>query len=317
MAVLSLESMREYLSRSITSLNQNKLRGLLAEVDMRAHFAELGFGDRISRGGWILRTKGPGIFANSTVALFPEVVDPGVDYAPGRALPHPELGLHTIGTTFHQSGISSFFCAATVSEADDPASLEWQAIQLGIPVEQPYEPFIPRLSTVGFALRDRRYNFLRYAADADTIPAIAVPEEFTKEHLRIAFSTRFMAEISDIDGLFLGARQTYLIEIKEKVMSPSPDLGPFFGVDLASFVKLAYCAAKGGNLRSLYVIREIDNATDRNLVSWSYITYDRLVQLAFWISSAGAMNTEDGAVAAIRIPRSEFIPLTRAALATL
>jgi hypothetical protein len=317
MAVLSLESMRAYLSRSITSLNQNKLRGLLAEVDMRAHFAELGFGDRISRGGWILRTKGPGIFANSTVALFPEVVDPGVDYAPGRALPHPELGLHTIGTTFHQSGISSFFCAATVSEADDPASLEWQAIQLGIPVEQPYEPFIPRLSTVGFALRDRRYNFLRYAADADTIPAIAVPEEFTKEHLRIAFSTHFMAEPSDIDGLFWGAQHTYPIEVKEKTPSDSRDLGLFFGLDIGPFVKLAYYAAKRGNLRSLYVVREIDNATDRNLVRWAYITFDHLAQFASWVPMAGGTNMQGGASAVVRIPRSEFTPLTAETLALL
>ena len=317
MAELSLGSMRAYLSRSITNLNQNKLRGLLAEVDMRAHFAELGFGDRISRGGWIVRTKGDGIFADSTVAFFPEIVDPGVDYARDRILPHPELGLHTIGTTFHQSGILSFFCAATVSEPDDPASLEWQAIQLGIPVEQPYAPFIERLAAIGFTPRGRRHNFLRYAADAEMIPALAVPEEFTKEHIRIAFHTQFMAEISDIDGLFWGAQHTYPIEIKEKAPSPSPDLGLFFGLDIGPFVKLAYYAAKRGNLRSLYVVREIDNAVDRNLVRWSYITFDHLAQFASWVPMAGGTNMQGGASSVVRIPRSEFTPLTAETLALL
>jgi len=97
---LSLEAMRAYLSQSISSLNQNKLRGLLAEVDLRDHLANLGFGDRVSRGGWIARTKGDGIFGDSTIALFPEIITPGHMYPPGHPFPAPDRGLHTICSTF-------------------------------------------------------------------------------------------------------------------------------------------------------------------------------------------------------------------------
>ena len=60
MSMISLGEMRKYLSKSITSLNQNKLNGLLAEVDFRNHLEALGFQDRVSVGGWIARCEGAG-----------------------------------------------------------------------------------------------------------------------------------------------------------------------------------------------------------------------------------------------------------------
>src|SRR4051794_15763401 len=105
MASLSEAAMHDYLRRSISSLNQNKLNGLLAEVDLRQHLTALGYIDRVSPGGWILRRVGIGTFGHDTVVVFPEKVQAGVDYSVGRAMPIPPQGLHTICSTFHQSGI--------------------------------------------------------------------------------------------------------------------------------------------------------------------------------------------------------------------
>jgi hypothetical protein len=58
-------------------LNQNKLNGTRAEIDFRDYINGLGFQGRVSPGGWIVRRKGPGVFAHSTAALFPEVVMEG------------------------------------------------------------------------------------------------------------------------------------------------------------------------------------------------------------------------------------------------
>ncbi|MGI8480754.1 MAG: hypothetical protein ACR2MF_01590 [Chthoniobacterales bacterium] len=80
MAAISLEEMRAYLCRSISSLNRNKLNGLLAEVELRKYLTDLGFGDRVSRGGWIARRDGPGEFGHRTAVFFPEIVKPGTDY---------------------------------------------------------------------------------------------------------------------------------------------------------------------------------------------------------------------------------------------
>src|SRR5262249_6154939 len=149
----------------------------------RDYLVELGFRTQVSPGGWILRRTGPAVFGHATVAMFPEVVSSGQDYSLERPLTPPSHGLHTICSTLHQTGIASFFCAARIG-ADDPSALQWHAIQLGLPAEQPYQPLVAALTPFEFIVRTRRYNFLRYHTDTTPIPDVAVPEEFSKEHLR-------------------------------------------------------------------------------------------------------------------------------------
>lgn len=314
MPALALPEMRSYLSASIPSLNENKLRGLLAEVDFRAHLAALGYANQVSRGGWIARVVGPGIFGRHTAVFFPETVQPGVDYTPGRQ-PPADPGLHTIAATFHQSGVHAFYCAAEVHIPNDTASLRWKAVQLGIPNPPGYVNFPDGIPN--FTSRSHRYNFLRSTTNTTGIPNTAVPEEFSKEHLRVSFQTKFMQEMSDVDGIFWGQQHTYPVEIKEKTPAASTKLGPCFGLDLGPFVKLAFYAAKRGNLHSLFVVREIDDAATRNLVQWWIITFDELAQFASWNPRGGGTSMTGMASTTVLIPKAAFRPLDAAALAAL
>lgn len=316
MATLSLTTMRAYLSRSISSLNRNKLNGLLAEVDLRRHLTHLGFGERVSRGGWIARREGIGEFGHRTAVFFPEVLRPDVDYPESRSMPSPDHGLHTICATFHQTGIEAFFCAATVSEKNEAGSLRWHAIQLGLPTQQHFQDF-PQCVASLFRGRSSRYNFLRYNADTGQIPELAVPDEFSKEHMRVAFQTAYLAEVSDVDGIFWGQQFTYPLEVKEKTAANDNRLGPYFGLDVGPFVKLAYYAAKRGNLQSLFIVREINNTDDRELVQWWFITFDQLARFASWVQRAGGTSMSGGASAVVRIPRAEFRPLDAENLSAL
>jgi hypothetical protein len=302
--------MRSLLSRSIASLNQNKLRGLLAEIDFRSHLASLGFADRVSRGGWIARRVGAGDFAHSTAVFFPETIQPGVEIPLERVLPQPDHGLHTICATFHQTGISAFFCAAEVAMDDSPDSLSWKAIQLGLPTQQEYRPF-PKCVDDIFSPRGRRYNYLRNHTDTTTIPESAVAEEFSKEHLRVSIQNAFMAEVSDVDGIFWGRQFTYPLEIKEKTAAENSKLGPYFGLDVGPFVKLAHYAARRGNLHSLFVVREIDGTETRNLRNWWFITFERLATFASWVPMAGGRNMGGGNSSVVCIPKCEFSPLSQ------
>lgn len=54
--MVSIENMKGYLSRSLSSMNRNKVRGLIAEVEPRKYIENLGFGDHVSAGGWIARS---------------------------------------------------------------------------------------------------------------------------------------------------------------------------------------------------------------------------------------------------------------------
>jgi hypothetical protein len=168
-----------------------------------------------------------------------------------------------------------------------------------------------------FGGRGRAYNFLRYNAPTSSIPAAVVGEEFAKEHLRVTFQTQFMSEVSDVDGILWGRQLTYPLEIKEKTAGFDPKMGAFFGLDVGPFVKLAFYAAKRGNLHSLFIVREIDDTTTRNLVQWWYIKFDRLARFASWTKIGGGTNMQGGTSTVIKIPRAEFLPLDAAHLAKL
>ncbi len=309
-------TMRDFLSASIASnrqhgvLNMNKLRGLLAEVDFRNHLNALGFGGRISLGGWIARKTGPGEFGRSTVALFPEVVSDGAILTRDRVPPEPSRGLHTICSTFHQIGIHSYFCVPDIKSDDDPSTLKWNAVQLGTPVDAKMQTLEEALPAY-LRPRDREYNFLTYKTDLSSLPDEHVTEEFIKEHLRVSFQTKFMSEVSDIDGIFWGSQYTYPLEIKEKTCAPDRNLGDFFGLDVGPFVKLAYYSAKRGNLHSMFVVREITDTETRELKQWWFITFEKLAQYASWNQQGGGTNMRGGGSTVVKIPKDQFLPMTK------
>lgn len=319
---MSYEEMRSYLSRSITSnrtlgvLNQNKLNGLLAEVDFRQHLQKEGFLDRISLGGWIARRVGPGDFARRTVAIFPELLSDGHSLTRGRPRAEPSRGLHTICATFHQIGIYSFFCTPQVDEENSAEGIRWDAVQLGTPAQTEFHSLTDALRDY-LSLRARKYNFLTYQTDVTRIPEANLTEEFLKEQLRVSMQSIFMSEISDIDGIFWGNQFTYPLEIKEKTFGVDRNLGEYFGIDVGPFVKLAYYAAMRGNLHSLFVVREIEDTTSRALRQWWYIKFDQLARFASWNQQGGGTNMRGGTSTVVKIPKDQFKPLTRIELQAL
>jgi len=304
MSKLSLSTMKNYLSRSISSLNRNKLNGLLAEIDFREHIQRLNIENRVSPGGWIVRNIGEGIFGHRTTVMFPEIINIDTDYNEST-FSEPPRGLHTICSTMHQIGIQSYYCVPVINECNNPESIEWFSTQLGIPEERPYINLINNLR--GFSKeRERNYNYLRYETNTSEIPESYIAEEFTKENLRVSFCSHYQTEISDIDGIFWGQQYTYPLEIKEKTAANDSKLGKYFGLDIGPFVKLAFYAAKKGNLHSLFIVKEIDNIAERNLIQWWFITFDCLAQYASWISIGGGTNMQGGGSTVVKIPKAEF-----------
>jgi len=304
MKSLSLISMKKYLSKSISSLNKNKLNGMIAEIDFRNYLKSLGLKDRISPGGWIIRNVGPSAFGHNTIVLFPEFIQYDTDYQESDNFTEPPRSLHTICATMHQIGIKSYYCVPTIIKHDSPETIVWHSTQLGIPIKSPFLPLIDNIHN--FLSRERNYNFLRYNTDTSLIPDKNIPEEFTKENLRVSFCSNYMSEISDIDAIFWGQQFNYPIEIKEKTSANDRKLGDYFGLDVGPFVKLAFYAAKKGNLHSIYIVREIDDVEKRNLLNWWFITFNVLAQFASWVPMGGGRNMQGGSSTVIKIPKSEF-----------
>lgn len=289
---------------------------MLAEVDFRDHLRQMGFADNVSLGGWIARRVGAGHFGSETVALFPEVCSDISNLTEGGPLTEPGHGLHTICSTFHQIGIRSFFCSLQIPDASDPMSYHWRALRLGTPTNEPWQPLEEALAPY-LQPRTSRYNYLRYNTDTSRIPDACVPEEFLKEHLRVSVCTPYMAEVSDVDGILWGHEKTYPLEIKEKTAASDSKLGEYFGIDVGPFVKLAFYAAKRGNLHSLFVVREITDTESRALKKWWFIPFDRLAQFASWNQRSGGTSMMGGASTVVRIPKDRFIELNQTELARL
>lgn len=318
MAAATLAVARAYLSQSLASgrvgaVNQNKVNGLLAEVDFREHLRSIGFAERVSLGGWIARRVGAGEFGAETVALFPEICTDPAQLVEGRSVTEPSRGLHTICSTFHQIGIRSFFCSLQISDASDPSTYRWQALRLGTPVDEGWQSLEAALAPY-LGARTRAYNYLRYQTNTDRIPDACVTEEFLKEHLRVSVCMPYMAEVSDVDGILWGNEKTYPLEIKEKTAASDGKLGEYFGIDVGPFVKLAFYAAKRGNLHSLFVVREITDTETRRLRQWWFIPFDRLAQFASWNQQGGGRNMLGGSSTVVRIPKDRFTALTEAEL---
>jgi hypothetical protein len=308
--MISLEVMRSYLPISV-----QYQRHAMVRAEFRETVASAGHGPCLSSSGLIARSTGAGNFGHHAIVVFPQIVEPGTDYSPTRVLPNPPIGLHTICSTFRQLGIQSYFCIPSVAVVNDSIGMTWRAKELGIPWEDIYQEFPGELA--GFQPRGRRYNFLRNHTDVAIVPDAYIPEEFSKEHLRIALSNRYISEMSDVDGIFWGRQYTYPLEIKEKTCNRDPRLGEYFGLDVGPFVKLAHYAAKRGNLHSLFIVREIADPEARELVAWRYITFDRLAQFASWVQQQGGRGMTGGNSAVVKIPKCEFEVLDANALAAL
>lgn len=315
--------MKDYLTKSLASkraedgqlANSNKIKGLLAEIEFREYLEELGFIQHVSIGGWIVRNAlqpGKIDFGEHNLALFPEMVTSDDRYNSGRILPAPKQGLHSVSSLLHQIGVRSFFCSPEFSDEDNVETVKWNLMELGLPRETPYISVEEAIEN--FSLRNRPYNFLRYNTDVSRIPDKHLNEEFTKELLRVSFENKYMSEISDIDGIFWGREKTYPLEIKEKTPANAKKIGDYFGLDLGPFAKLAFYAAKTGNMNSIFVVREIDDIGTRNLVQWWYIPFEILTKYASWTPIGGGTNMISGGSTVVPVPKSRFKALNKEAL---
>lgn len=311
---LTLSDMREYLKKSLSSVNANKKNGLLAEIELRDYLEKLGFGSRVSVGGWVFRSTGQA-FGEETVAVFPYVAAPDIELPLDPSKIEIPLGLHTICATMHQLGVRSYFAIPTPGSTNSAEDIEWKFIQLGIPSGTSAVD----LNSIAnqFMKRERRYNFLRNNSDSTAIPDRCIPEEFYKENLRIFVQNSFMSEISDIDSIIWGERFTYPVEIKEKTSAKDNSVGEYFGIDVGPFVKLAHFAARKGNMNALFIVREIADRDDRELKNWWFIRFDQLAEFASWVPIQGGTNMSGGGSSVIKIPKSKFQPLDAAGLQSL
>src|SRR5439155_26594746 len=117
-------------------------------------------------------------------------------------------------------------------------------------------------------------------------------------------------ETSDIDRLVWGQQTIYPVEIKEKTRANDRDIGDWFGLDAGPFAKLAYFAAWYGQLKSLFIVREITDVVSRQLAGWWAIEFSNVAKHASWVFRGGGPSMLGTRSAIFRIPLDAFSRLS-------
>lgn len=314
---LSRSAMLAFLAKSYSSLNQNKLNGIRAELDFIRFVTSGGFADRASPGGWILRPTHVERFGLAApIALFPVPVVTRDSTSAAVSTAAVRTAVHAVAVRLQDANIETYLCEPAAASSDP---LKWTAQRVGLPTLPAPEP-VGEVLARRFQRRERRYNFLRYKTDVSTLGGLTDDEVgrlFAAESLRVDVQTGFMAEVSDIDTLLWGATRMYPLEIKEKTRANDRNVGDWFGLDLGPFTKLAFYAAWYQRFSSLFVVREIDDVESRNLTQWLVVDFETIAKRASWVPQAGGPSMIGTASAVVKIPADAFTVLDADYLRTL
>lgn len=134
--------------------------------------------------------------------------------------------------------------------------------------------------------------------------------DFFKKKLKVSTQDPY-----DIDGFFAAYDGSVLpIEIKEKY----PGLGKtkFFGIDAGRVIMLLRLGLPTDS-NSLYIVKEVDDTEERELVGWKYITLSDIVSTAGWNLTSGGRGMTGGRTQTIILPYSAFDELDSVTPSTL
>jgi hypothetical protein len=119
---------------------------------------------------------------------------------------------------------------------------------------------------------------------------------YSVQELKKLYCNRFLLDISlgdvnkgmiDVDGIMKEDNNFILIETKEKdpikdKANPNDTTKWFFGWDSRRFSWYLYLKLRL-EIDTLYVIREVDNQTQRNFVRWKKISIDKFCECTSWL----------------------------------
>lgn len=316
-----------FLETQWSSINQNKLKGINAEVRLDAYLnspAIRPMFDYIIPGGWIL-SPGKNTKINPTtkgrIAILP--------------IPKPfswTLGLKTIPfaaqvlaeSYFRQVGITTYFVFfdtngniqientfVVPAPRNYQISYQLEFYKIGanglesVPLAQVTSNFTTRKGFIGMrAYALNRINRL----DPTWSNTSIVTELFWKEYARYYLHKQFLVSSNDLDFFIVGkSGRAYPIEFKSKTVVVDNSIGDWFGIDVGPFSKLSFFVSLSNNMEALYFVEEID--ANGNTIEWWGIRFSQLLKICHWVSQSGGTGMGGGASVTIKIPRISFEPL--------
>jgi hypothetical protein len=320
----SLSLAINFLQTQWSSINNNKLKGILAEIRLKEYLSENGV--FYGPGGWIMvagQPTGGNVPTQSKVCLLPRTSHFSWNTAEnlGGVLLPAEISAYMY---FRQLGIQTFFVdptpftenqftlptpSANSQRANYPKPYALELKQVGqdgslTPASTAvvFSSFPPRTGNRGL-----RCNALGRIDPTDypwTNPSI-VSDLFWFEYTRYYYQCDYLISNNDLDMYIIGASgSAYPVELKSKKSANSRALGDWFGIDMGPFAKLAFFTANGMNTDALYIVEEVNSSGQPE--GWFGIRYTELVKACSWVGQGGGTGMTGGRSSTYKVPKAAF-----------
>lgn len=315
----------QFLETQWSSITENKIKGILAELRFRNYLDTNGH--QFVPGGWIIVPGNPSLAkipAHEKICLLPRKHT--FSWEAPAASSGPTLAEIAAYNYFNQVGMRTLFAEPTAVvessfslpqarngsiRASYPRSyqLELKEISgnqfLHVAESQAFSKFPPRTTGQGMRVYEKG------RIDPTTQPwsdNSAVSDLFWFEYTRYYFQHAYIVSNNDLDLFVRGASgRSYPVEVKSKSPSADPSLGSWFGIDAGPFAKLSFFTSNSMSNDALYVVEELDTA--RNHVDWLGIRFTDLVKSCSWVVRSGGRGMTGGSSSTYKIPKAAFTPL--------
>lgn len=324
----SLEFAIRFLETQWSSINQNKIKGINAEIRFEAYLnshAIRPLFDYIIPGGWIL-APGRNTNINPTtkgrIAILP--IPKSFSWTNGLiTIPFAaqvlaesyfrQVGITTYFVMYDTSGnalIENNFAIPMAGNYQISYPLEFYKIGANglvqVPLTQVTANFTARNGLIGM----RAYALHRIIRhDPIWNNSAIVTELFWKEYSRYFIHRQFLVSSNDLDFFIVGkSGKAYPIEFKSKTVVVDNSIGDWFGIDVGPFSKLSFFVSLSNNMEALYFVEEVDAIG--NTVEWWGIKFSQLLKNCHWVSQSGGTGMGGGASVTIKVPKIIFEPLS-------
>ena len=273
-----------------------KARGMAGEISFDDYLSskDRSLFSKMFAGAWIIAPKKSDAVnpVNYRIAIFilPTLFDSDVKLNNHINKLILDRGHQALFSNLKNSGIGVIVSGAIQGKTDNPSAFLWNNflyLDEKLILQKNDEPFMSLTTGRGRANKNKekwdkdvlkRFNNFSEESLLKLTLKQAFYYSYLKEKLKASFIDPY-----DVDAFLVGFNgNVFPIEIKEKSQTQKGE----FGIDAGRILMMMrLCVVTDSN--AIYIIREIDNSSNRNLVKYRYITFSDMIMNVSWNLQAG------------------------------
>ncbi|MGN2271670.1 hypothetical protein [Priestia megaterium] len=322
---LNREQAIEFLETQWSSINDNKERGILAEIRFMNYLNSVPtLYDYLIQGGWIITPSKNTIVSTPThhrIVIIPIIKK----FSWTRAsLPNNSSAQVIAHSFFRQVGMRVYFAEPDPSPSrsleknfqipqrptyNRSYNLKFKEVGasglVDVPIADVMRNFVKRKGNLG--IKTYRTGRIKRKIAPWNNPKI-VTELFWKDYTRYFLQREYLVSNNDLDFFLVSKTgKSYPVELKSKTPALDKNTGDWFGIDVGPFSKLSHFVSLSNNMDALYVVEEVDD--DYRHIEWWGIRFSDLLKGCYWVQQGGGTGMTGGRSTTIKVPKNIFEPL--------